>query len=108
MNKWGIPDDLEKRVRLRDRECIYCGKHFTTVPEKRGDRPSWEHIINDATIITEDNIALCCISCNSSKGSKTLENWLKSNYCKRNSIKYSRLASIAQRHLENSFIAETT
>lgn len=102
MNNWGIPDELEKLVRSRDSKCIYCGKIFAEA-EKRGDFPSWEHIINDARIISEDNIALCCISCNSSKGAKALIDWLNSGYCKRNSIEYKRLAPVVKKkYLENS------
>lgn len=33
---------------------------------------TWEHIINDASIVTRENIALCCVACNSSKGTKRL------------------------------------
>jgi hypothetical protein len=33
---------------------------------------TWEHIINDACIVTRKNIARCCVSCNSSIGTKKL------------------------------------
>ena len=68
MNRWNIPAELEAEVRQRDVECIYCRVSFRQAVERRGQRPSWEHIVNDASIVTAANIALCCISCNASKG----------------------------------------
>jgi hypothetical protein len=59
-------------------------------------RPSWEHIVNDAKIVTAENIARCCISCNASKGSRVLADWLQSNYCKRKSITELGIAQIAR------------
>ena len=81
MNNWKIPAWLEREVIERDQSCVYCGISFTQVSNLRRERRSWEHIVNDATIVTRDNIALCCIGCNASKGAKTLEQWLASRYC---------------------------
>ena len=86
MNRWGIPDWLEREVIERDRCCIYCGVEFSAETLSRRDRPSWEHIINDARIVTRENIARCCIACNASKGTKSLIDWLESQYCKRRAI----------------------
>ena len=38
-----------------------------------------EHIVNDARIITRENIARCCFGCNASKGNRGLVAWLQSN-----------------------------
>jgi hypothetical protein len=65
----------------------------------RRSRPSWEHIINDATIVTRDNIALCCVACNASKGAKDLSEWLNSRYCEVNGITPQSVAPIIQRAL---------
>ena len=82
MNRWNIPDWLEKEVSARDRYCIYCGVEFIiTSPSQRRFKPSWEHIINDARIVTRENTALCCVSCNASKGAKALHAWFQSKYC---------------------------
>jgi hypothetical protein len=70
MNNWKIPAWLEREVIERDRSCVYCGVSFAQVSNLWRERPSWEHIVNDATIVTRDNIALCCIGCNASKGAK--------------------------------------
>jgi hypothetical protein len=60
LNRWRIPDWLEQKVIARDRRCIYCGLEF--VPDSpRRFRPSWEHIVNDARLITPENIARYCL-----------------------------------------------
>jgi hypothetical protein len=58
---------------------------------------SWEHIVNDATIINADNIALCCVACNSSKGAKGLLNWLGSDYCKHKGISSETAADVVKK-----------
>jgi hypothetical protein len=93
MNRWNIPDSLEKEVVERDRHCVYCGVLFAADNARRS-KASWEHIINDAKIITRENIALCCISCNASKGTKLLAEWIKSDYCKKRGITAESVAEI--------------
>lgn len=82
-NRWGIPKEVEEFVKKRDKSCVYCGIEFKLDEKSRKNKPSWEHIINDIRINGIDNIALCCMSCNASKGAKLLENWLESAYCKK-------------------------
>lgn len=97
MNKWGIPQWLEEEVRGRDKNCVYCGiKMLEKLPPgaSRKAVATWEHIINDASIITRENIALCCASCNSSKGAKLLSVWLQSPYCKTRDINEGTVAPI--------------
>jgi len=94
-NRWNIPDWLEREVLGRDLACVYCGILFATAKARR-DRPSWEHIINDATIVTRENIALCCVGCNASKGAKNLAAWLGSRYCLARGISSRTIAPIAQ------------
>ena len=85
MNRWGIPSWLEEEVKARDKNCVYCGVQMVEkVPEGTSRRTlaTWEHIINDSSIITRENIARCCCACNSSKGAKDLAEWIQSEYCK--------------------------
>jgi hypothetical protein len=96
MNRWNIPDRLEREVIERDRCCVYCGVDFTAQSASRRDRPSWEHIINDARIITRENIARCCVGCNASKGTKNLVKWLDSRYCKSRGITRKSVASVVR------------
>ncbi|MDT7848342.1 hypothetical protein Q9292_01865 [Methylophilus sp. VKM B-3414] len=85
-NQWHIPDWLEAAIRNRDKACVYCAKEFTPTSVSTRSAASWEHIINDETIISLENIALCCRGCNASKGQKKLSEWMKSDYCKTHGI----------------------
>lgn len=100
-SKWGIPLEVEKEVLKRDIKCVYCGIHFGENQDERKNRPSWEHIVNDIRINGTDNIALCCISCNASKGAKKLEDWLESNYCNKKNINKNSVAKVVKLALEN-------
>ena len=96
MNRWNIPAWLEREVVARDRSCVYCGTSFAQVSAAHRGRPSWEHIVNDARIITRENIALCCIGCNASKGTKALTAWLQSRYCVARGITARSVAPVVQ------------
>ena len=96
MNRWNIPDWLECEVTQRDKSCVYCGASFTSSKSQTKVRSSWEHIVNDATIITRENIAKCCVSCNSSKGAKELLEWLATEYCKSRCINKDTVAPVVR------------
>ena len=100
-NRWNIPEWLEQEVRQRDRNCIYCGISFHAGLEDCKNQPTWEHIVNDASIITAKNIALCCFSCNASKGAKELSAWLESKYCKSKGITRDSVSKVVKQVLEN-------
>ena len=107
MNSWGIPQWLEKEVRDRDKLCVYCGIKMIEKTPPNGSRKAvatWEHIINDASIITRENIARCCFSCNSSKGIKKLSDWIKSDYCKKNGINKDNVARVVKAALRTKGI----
>lgn len=98
-NRWGIPAWLENEIRKRDKVCVYCGVQMIDKSPQGGSRrivATWEHIINDATIVTRENIARCCAACNSSKGPKDLGVWLHSNYCKINGITADAVAKVVR------------
>jgi hypothetical protein len=100
-NNWNIPDWLEKEVRKRDKTCVYCGVKFVAFKKSKKSAASWEHIINDAKIVTRENIALCCCGCNASKGQKQLSVWLQSKYCKDRGITVDTVAPIVKQALAN-------
>jgi hypothetical protein len=102
MNRWNIPGWLEREVVARDRDCVYCGVSFQQAAANRGDRPSWEHVINDARIVTRENMARCCMSCNASKGTKDLASWLESPYCKKRGIRIESVAMVIREALTRS------
>jgi hypothetical protein len=100
-NNWNISPWLEKEIRERDRVCVYCGAEFTPANASTKTAASWEHIINDAKIITRENIALCCRGCNASKGQKQLSVWLQSKYCKERGITPESVAPIIKQAIAN-------
>ena len=105
MNRWGIPDWLEEEVKKRDKNCVYCGVQFIEQIPLKGPRKAaatWEHIINDASIVSLENIARCCASCNSSKGTKKLSDWIQSSYCMRRGISNDTVADIVKTALKNN------
>ena len=102
MNSWGIPAWLEEEVRMRDKTCVYCGVEMVERVPPGGSRKNvatWEHIINDANIVTRENIALCCVSCNSSKGARELSVWLESSFCKNRRISRDSVAEVIKKAL---------
>jgi hypothetical protein len=93
-NNWNIPAELDKEVRERDKACVYCGNKFLSHKVSAKASLSWEHIINDVSIITRENICLCCRGCNASKGQKQISVWLQTNYCKELGITADSVAPI--------------
>ena len=82
-NQYGIPLDVEQRLRARDTSCVYCRRQFST--EDRRGWPTIEHLSEKLPFrwnkgLTEDGLAICCWSCNSSRGQKTLHDWFRSRF----------------------------
>jgi hypothetical protein len=103
MNIWGIPDWLEKEVKARDKACVYCGIQMIEKMPPKGPRKNvatWEHIINDANIVTRENIARCCVTCNASKGVKNLADWMQSSYCKKHRIDKDSVSEVVKQALQ--------
>ena len=67
MSRWNIPLEVQKIVKLRDQNCVYCGIKF----DDDKNKGEWEHIENDITKNTIDNICRSCGSCNRSKSDKS-------------------------------------
>jgi hypothetical protein len=89
MSNYGIPKWMLSEIRQRDVKCVYCGRDFSSTV-----RPSIEHIINDISIISFENIAICCIGCNASKGQKKLSEWVNSKYCKDRNIDHTTFSKV--------------
>ena len=103
MNRWGIPAWLEEEVRNRDKTCVYCDVLMIEKRSPNGSRKAvatWEHIINDASIVNRENIARCCRACNSSKGTKRLSEWLQSGYCIKRGITKDTVAAVVKNALK--------
>lgn len=100
-NSWNIPAWLEKEVRKRDKSCVYCRQPFQPANVSAKASASWEHIINDASIISRENIALCCRGCNASKGQKSVSAWLQTKYCQEKGISEATVAPIIKDAIAN-------
>ena len=93
--KWKISRELALSVIARDLRCIYCNRDFGPPQGPRAACPSWEHIVNDQSIVSLENIALCCVGCNASKGTKPLGLWLNTKYCSDRSISRQSIGAVA-------------
>jgi 5-methylcytosine-specific restriction endonuclease McrA len=102
MNRWNIPEWLEREIVERDVSCVYCGVKFAADNTNRRDRPSWEHILNDARIFTLENIVRCCVGCNASKGAKDLAQWFESSYCRARGITRESVAPVVRNALRSN------
>ena len=105
MNRWDIPDWLEKEVKARDKACVYCSVQMIEPMPLRGPRKAaatWEHIINDAIIVTRENIARCCMECNASKGTKRLSDWMELSYCMKKGINKDTVLEAVKKALMRS------
>ena len=91
-----IPEWLKKKIRARDKKCVYCKIPFKNNPT---DRAEWEHIDNDENNICEENVTLCCKSCNASKGDKKLMDWLNSPNKKKKEINKETVADIIKEYI---------
>jgi hypothetical protein len=100
MKRWDIPYRLGNEILERDTKCVYCGVTFGS-KDVKGSSSSWEHIVNDCRIVTRENIARCCRSCNSSKGAKPLAEWFGSAFCGRRKINRETVAEVVKQAIEN-------
>ena len=98
-NQWGISPEVERAVSARDKVCVYCSVRFGT---DRKTAKSWEHIDNDIAHATLENIALCCIGCNASKGAKKLSDWIASPHAKRRGVLPETISPVIRSALANS------
>ncbi|OGG60466.1 hypothetical protein A3C86_01195 [Candidatus Kaiserbacteria bacterium RIFCSPHIGHO2_02_FULL_49_16] len=85
---YGIPQDIEQRIRRRDKNCVYCHKAmiYPCVGDERYNWATIEHFKENGPFywakgLKEEDLAICCFSCNSSRGNKGLLIWFKSKYC---------------------------
>lgn len=93
--RWNIPREMALAVLARDICCVYCGREFGEPQDRRAAWPSWEHIVNDVDLVNLENIALCCVGCNASKGTRELSAWLNSRYCRMGGIGVKSMAPVA-------------
>jgi len=82
-NKYGLSEDRLSEIRKRDKSCVYCHKTMLSSGSCgfRGDWATIEHLNHLPPWNNADTVAICCGSCNSSRGNKTILEWFDTNYC---------------------------
>ncbi len=103
MNKYGLSEEKLNKIRKRDKNCVYCHKKMSD-PVLGKDRKNWATIEHLNHLPPWDNIsivAICCGSCNSSRGKKRLTDWFKSKYCIENNINYNTIAKPVREYIKN-------
>lgn len=82
-NQYGIPEEYLNKIRERDKTCVYCHKTMIK-PSDNSYRKDWatiEHLNHLPPWDNPSTVAICCGSCNSSRGNKKLLDWFKTPYC---------------------------
>ncbi|NQV89240.1 MAG: hypothetical protein HQ488_02870 [Parcubacteria group bacterium] len=82
-NKYGLPEKELDSIRARDSVCVYCHKTMKKAgsEEFRGDWSTIEHLNHLPPWNNISTIAICCFSCNASRGAKRITDWFKGSYC---------------------------
>jgi hypothetical protein len=102
-NAYGIPKDVEQRIRARDLCCAYCHKPYSLHPKT--DQATIEHLNERPPFrwkdgLTEDGLVIACWSCNCSRGNKTLTDWFQASYCIGRGINEATVAEPVRRYLQ--------
>jgi len=100
-NVYGLPEDALIKIRERDTECVYCHKEMT-IPKNGDDRRNWatiEHMNDQPPFNDPTTVAICCGSCNSSRGVKKLLIWFESPYCKQRNISFVTVAGPVKKYI---------
>ena len=106
-NKFGIPMDIEIEIRHRDKKCVYCHREMKKYLHKigvPGDKATIEHFNENGPFhwkdgLLKEDIAICCGSCNSSRGSRRIIEWFKKIYCLKRNINAQTVAEPVKEYL---------
>jgi len=101
MNRYGIPDAELDAIRARDQACVYCHKAMRDPADGgwRGDWATIEHLNSDPPFDDPATVAICCGSCNSSRGAKTIAEWFCSDYCRARRISLATVAEVVRAYV---------
>jgi hypothetical protein len=106
-NKFGIPEKALSELRSRDKNCVYCRKilMYPYVAKNRADCATIEHLNFDGPFYWSDglqteDIVICCGSCNSSRGVRTLIDWFRTPYCIEKNISVTTVAAPVRSYLK--------
>ncbi|MFA5947046.1 MAG: HNH endonuclease [Patescibacteria group bacterium] len=103
-NTYGISASDEAEIRARDSACVYCRKVMgggIGTKDHYKDRATIEHFHNDGPFNEKFYAAICCGSCNSSRGAKDLSVWFKTAYCIERNISEETVAEPVKEYLRS-------
>lgn len=94
---YGVSEDVIRNIIDRDQVCIYCSRKMLwhkSLIGTSGDKRTIEHF-NEKYVYAarEDNVGICCGSCNSSRSDRNLLYWFKTQYCLENNISEKTVSS---------------
>jgi len=102
-NDFYVPKKVRDKIRERDKFCIYCGIELKDHPGIKGtktDKATIEHMDGYSEKHPEEwNMAMCCGSCNSSRGPKSLTKWFETPYCKERNINRETVAKVVKNYI---------
>ena len=98
---YGLDDTALNAVRLRDRTCVYCHKQMrpSGSPGPRTDWATIEHLNHLPPWDKHETVAICCMSCNTSRRDKTHAEWFQSPYCQERGISFDTVAQPVRDYL---------
>lgn len=102
-NRYGLPEDDLSSIRERDRVCVYCHKPMIPVGSD-GPQSDWatiEHLNHKPPWNNPNTVAICCWSCNSSRGNQLLRDWFLGEYCRSKGIDRPTVAEPVRNYLRD-------
>jgi hypothetical protein len=107
-NNFGIPQEVEYRLRQKFKVCVYCRGEMQEHAAAIGcpsDKATIEHLNENPPFswsdgLKEEDFVICCGSCNASRGQKSLTAWFTSSYCVKRGITASTVAEEVKQYLE--------
>ena len=106
-NKFGIPEEELMKIRVRDKNCVYCHKKMIYPYDvtNRKDSTTIEHLNFDGPFYWKENlqikdIVICCGQCNSSRSIKKLPDWFKTKYCITRNINKNTVTGPVKKYLK--------
>ncbi len=115
-NHFCIPKEIEDRIRDRDITCVYCHKPMKEYAHgPRKDMAQIEHLNFDGPFywtdsckkgyvggLKEEDLAICCGSCNPSRGVIKLAVWFEGDYCKKRNINKESVAECVKKYIQKN------
>src|SRR5262249_43554216 len=109
-NKFGIPQEVESRLRRKFKVCAYCRREMQEYAGVRGcpsDKATIEHLNRNGPFywskgLREEDLVICCGGCNSSRGTKRLADWFRSRYCRDKGIRSTTVAVKVRQYLDTA------